>query len=44
MAKKISDNPKNAKYTHHDIQDELIELIWSGIKSVGKYRKLECLH
>jgi len=32
VGKNISDNPRNAKYTHHDIQDELIELMSNMVR------------
>lgn len=32
VAQKISDNPRNAKYTHHDVQNELIEIMANMVR------------
>ena len=32
VAQKISDNPRNAKYTHHDIQNEILDIMANMIR------------
>jgi hypothetical protein len=32
VAQKISDNPRNAKYTHHNIQNEILDIMANTIR------------